>query len=111
MNRLDALHLLKNTLTSLSQDIDFSSSSDSIKGVIFISNQCVHFAIHLHENQQEHSTCVEYRRMSGDSIASARFWTQIQDLLRRKELSTMDTSIDESLPSLPPQELDASYLE
>jgi len=111
-DRLEALNQLKNTLTCLSQEIDFTHSSDRIDGLVFLSNQCVQFAIHIHHDAE--GVCVEYRRLSGDSIASARFWTQIQDLLRRKERDCMDMDIDAEPLSeleLPPQELDSACLD
>jgi len=105
----EALNQLKNTLTCLSQEIDFTHSSDRIDGLLFVSNQCVQFAIHLHQDAE--GVCIEYRRLSGDSFASARFWTQIQDLLRRKELDSMDLDADLSSLDLPPQELDSASLD
>jgi len=93
----------------LSQDIDFSVSADSpnrIDGVVFISNHTVYFALylHTHNDHQQRGVTVEYRRMSGDSISSAHFWTQIQNSLQCKDQSSKPSmSLDlPELGELPP---------
>merc|ERR1712087_360560 len=109
LNLAQAVSALSNVLSALSQDIDFSVSADSpnrIDGVVFISNHTVYFALylHTHNDQQQRGVTVEYRRMSGDSISSAHFWTQIQNSLQCKDQSSKPSmSLDlPELGELPP---------
>lgn len=126
--RADALDHLPQILSALSEDIDLNTdASDHIRGVVFVSNQCVHFAVYVY-SQPDEGVCIEYRRLSGDSIASARFWTQMRDLLQRRSKQqfgslTMDIDdlsdgelTDDTLAELPPltmaaQEMDSDYMD
>jgi len=94
LNLAQALSALNNTLCAVSEDIDFTVSTDSpdcIDGVVFISSHTVYFALYLHtDDAHKNGVTVEYRRMRGDSVASAHFWTQIQTSLQ----PSMDPSMD-----------------
>jgi len=94
LNLAQALSALSNTLCAVSEDIDFTVSADSpdcIDGVVFISNHTVYFALYLHtDDAHKNGVTIEYRRMRGDSVASAHFWTQIQTSLQ----PSMDPSMD-----------------
>jgi len=113
LNLSEARDALCHVLNTLTDNIDFSICSpddfidylNHIKGIVFITDEPVNFTFHLHANaQHQQGVTIEYRRMSGDSINSARFWTHVQDMLQRKgPLSphSLDAQIRREFPPLP----------
>merc|ERR1711933_551876 len=64
-----------------------------IEGLVFISNYSVFFMIYIWTQNKENKneTRFEFRRQSGDALASAKFWAQIKGLYRQKtESKPMD---------------------
>merc|ERR1712113_1223900 len=64
-----------------------------IDGLVFISNYSVFFIIYIWTQNKENrnETRFEFRRQSGDALASAKFWAQIKGLYRQKtESKPMD---------------------
>lgn len=103
LNLAQALSALSNALYTLSEDIDFTVSTDSnsIDGVVFISNHTVYFALYLHtDDALQNGVTIEYRRTRGDSVCSAHFWTQIQNSLQKKPSMAMDISTFSCFPEL-----------
>jgi len=102
-NLAHALSALRNALSAVRKDIDFSVSPDTlnrIDGVVFIAHHTIHFALHLHEDPS--AVTIEYRRMSGDSVSSANFWTAIQNSLQCKTSPDLSLNAFAHFAELPP---------
>jgi hypothetical protein len=78
---LQVLNALHNILSHYRADIDFKIdyAQKRIDGLVFVSNYCVHFMIYIWQETQN-NTRIEFRRSSGDALASAKFWSQIRSL-------------------------------
>merc|ERR1712228_487331 len=69
-----------------------------IDGLVFISNYSVFFIIYIWTQNKENKneTRFEFRRQSGDALASAKFWSQIKGLYQQKiENKPMDIDDDD----------------
>jgi len=89
------LNVLNSILSNYNDDIDFKIDYDNkrIEGLVFISNYSVFFMIYIWTQNKENKneTRFEFRRQSGDALASAKFWAQIKGLYRQKtESKPMD---------------------
>lgn len=107
------LNVLNNILLHYKcNDIDFhiDYQHQRIDGLVFLSNYCVFWMICVYDeaslnpqNQNEthahhaKQTRVEFRRTSGDALASAKFWSEIKTLLQRKQASNRpdDATLDQ----------------
>jgi len=94
------LNALNNILSNYNDDIDFKIDYDNkrIDGLVFISNYSVFFIIYIWTQNKENKneTRFEFRRQSGDALASAKFWSQIKGLYQQKiENKPMDIDDDD----------------
>jgi len=88
------MEVLSCILNAFKGDLDFTTNMAQcrIDGLVFISHQAVYFMLYVHEgtadeesseNANAQST-VEYRRSSGDSMASSTFWHYLQRQMQQK---------------------------
>jgi len=84
---LEVLHCILNAFNG---DLDFTTNMTEcrIDGLVFVSHQAIYFMLYVHEGtadeQSENKSTVEYRRSSGDPMASSSFWHYIQRQLQQK---------------------------
>jgi len=81
------LQQLSCILSTYHGDIEHTVHSNQyrIDGVVFISDHSVHFVLYIHGGDEE--SVIEYRRCSGDSMASANFWNWIQQQIENVDAS------------------------
>jgi len=88
---MEVLHCI---LTAFTGDLDFTTNVTQcrIDGLVFISHQAVYFMLNVHggitdpessENSNTQST-VEYRRSSGNAMASSTFWNYLKRQIQQK---------------------------
>jgi hypothetical protein len=81
-------------------DIDFNVEyqQQRIDGLVFLSTYCVFWTLHIYDeamgtfkphssSQNNKQTRIEFRRTSGDALASAKFWSEIKSALYIKHAS------------------------
>eukprot|EP01083_Nonionella_stella_P102024 289901_1 len=92
---LQVMNTLSDILSHYRADIDFKIdyAQKRIDGLVFVSNYCVHFMLYIWQETQN-NTRIEFRRSSGDALASAKFWSQIQSLYRQDTSKPMDIDYD-----------------
>eukprot|EP01084_Bolivina_argentea_P005529 10411_1 len=82
---IQVLNKLNNILVHYNDDIDFKidDKNNRIDGVVFMSNyHTVFFTFYIWS--QDDQIRFEFRRQSGDALAAAKFWSDIQNLYKNK---------------------------
>jgi len=90
---MEVLHCI---LTAFTGDLDFTTNMTQcrIDGLVFISHQAVYFMLYVHDhegitdlessgNSNTQST-VEYRRSSGNAMASSTFWNYLKRQIQQR---------------------------
>lgn len=95
---IQVLNVLNNILSGYNDDIDFKIdyNNKKIDGLVFINNYSLYFIIYVWAENDKQSR-VEFRRKSGDSLASAKFWGQLKCLFAKQQnyKQQMDTDNDD----------------
>jgi len=82
---IQILNVLNNILSQYNDDIDFKIDYDNkkIDGLVFINNYSLFFVIYVWAQNNKQSR-FEFRKQSGDSLASAKFWAQLKGLFAKQ---------------------------
>jgi len=90
MARHAILDVLSCILRTFMDDIQFTTDTVQcrINGMVFVSQRVVYFVLYIHEDTDKDMdttrSTVEYRRSSGDAMASATFWNYIQQQMESR---------------------------
>eukprot|EP01084_Bolivina_argentea_P163934 285112_1 len=115
INSHQVLKNLNNILNTKFTDIDFKIdyNNSQINGLIFMQSYVVYFTLYVWYNNTTNNTQIEFRRTSGDALASAKLWSQIKGNLNQNQNQTETENktetfdlIELELPQLPPMSMD-----
>jgi len=89
------LNTLKDILSEYNDDIDIKVDYKQkvIEGLVFISNYSVFFTLYIWA-ENANQTRFEFRRTSGDAMASAKLWAEIKEIYQGHTQNTDFISLD-----------------
>jgi len=78
-NCAQTLNTLNDILSHYNDEIEFEINAklNTIEGLVFLSNVCVYFTMYVWAETTKNCR-LEFRRMSGDALTAAKFWSDIK---------------------------------